>query len=70
MPRFSILAAVFLVPAVPCPAFAIELQAVGVGSQHQEEHCTALVLDNDGYGVFGANFDHAQLLRIGIATPC
>ncbi len=30
----------------------------GLGSRQSEEHCTAFVLDNDGHGLFGANFDH------------
>jgi len=30
----------------------------GFGSRQEPEHCSAIVLDNDGHGLFGANFDH------------
>jgi len=35
-----------------------ESRPVSVGFHDPVEHCTAFVLDNDGHGVFGANFDH------------
>ncbi len=40
--------------------FAGESQPVAIGSLRGGEHCTAIVLDNDGHAVFGANFDHTR----------
>ncbi len=37
---------------------ASESRPVNVGPLDPVEHCTAFLLDNDGHGVFGANFDH------------
>jgi len=37
-----------------------ELQPITISAQHEVEHCTAIVLDNDGHTVFGGNFDHTR----------
>ena len=38
--------------------FAGESQPITIGALRGGEDCTAIVLDNDGHAVFGANFDH------------
>ena len=48
----------FLVAATGSLTFAGESQPTAIGSHRGGEHCTALVLDNSGHTVFGANFDH------------
>ena len=40
--------------------FAGESQPTAIGSHHGGEHCSAIVLDNHGYGIFGGNFDHTR----------
>ena len=40
--------------------FAGESQLIAIGSLRGGEHCTAIVLDNSGYGIFGGNFDHTR----------
>jgi len=53
-----------LISVISIVAIALAAEIVGqsrsfaIGSHDSVEHCTAFVLDNDGHGVFGANFDH------------
>jgi penicillin V acylase-like amidase (Ntn superfamily) len=57
--RFLLLV-LLLVAATGSLTFAGESQPTAIGSHRGGEHCTAMVLDNDGHTVFGANFDHTR----------
>jgi len=60
MQRGGLILSVLLIVAAACLAFIVgESHSVGVGFHDHVEHCTAIVLDNGGHGVFGANFDHS-----------
>lgn len=59
MQRAGLLGTMILIVVTAClTVMAGESRPVSVGFQDHVEHCTAFVLDNDGHGVFGANFDH------------
>jgi penicillin V acylase-like amidase (Ntn superfamily) len=60
MHRARILLPIILLVATGNPAFAGESQPIAIGALRGGEHCTAMVLDNDGHTVFGANFDHTR----------
>ena len=54
----------FLIPVISIILAAVLVLTAGgpglvaFGGPDHIEHCTAFVLDNDGHGIFGANFDH------------
>ncbi len=59
MVRIGALGTTILIAVAAClVVMAGESRSTGIGFDNQVEHCTAIVLDNDGHGVFGANFDH------------
>ena len=59
MNRARFLLPIFLlVAAAGSLTCASESQPIAIGSLRGGEHCTAIVLDNSGHTVFGANFDH------------
>ena len=59
MRRIGALGTTILIAAATClVVMAGEPRPSGIGFYDHIEHCTAIVLDNDGHGVFGANFDH------------
>jgi len=59
MQRAGLISAVISILATVCLFLtAGELRSAGIGFHDRVEHCTAFVLNNDGHGVFGANFDH------------
>ncbi len=57
MHRARLLLLVFLLVAGYL-IFAGESQPIAIGALRGGEHCSAIVLDNHGHAVFGANFDH------------
>lgn len=60
MQRAGLISAVVSILATVC-LFSMpgELRSAEIGFGSPVEHCTAIVLDNGGHGVFGANFDHS-----------
>jgi penicillin V acylase-like amidase (Ntn superfamily) len=55
MHRAPIFCAISLFLALANPVCAGEPQPI-----NDNEHCSAVVLENDGYSVFGANYDHTR----------
>lgn len=59
MHRTRLLPPIFLLlVAAGSLIFAGESRPITIGALRGGEDCTAIVLDNDGHTVFGANFDH------------
>jgi len=59
MKRAELLVLAIAVMVAAClTVMASESRSSGMGFGDQVEHCTAFLLDNDGHGIFGANFDH------------
>jgi len=59
MQRVGLLRMVVVVSAAAVlTVTAGEPPSPGIGADDRSEHCTAIVLDNGGHGIFGANFDH------------
>jgi len=58
--RTRLLLPIFVLLVADQLIFAGESQPIAIGSHRGGEHCTAIVLDNDGHAVFGANFDHTR----------
>ncbi len=59
MQRAGLLSTVISILAAAClVSVAGETRPVAPEFQGYVEHCSAFVLDNDGHGIFGANFDH------------
>jgi penicillin V acylase-like amidase (Ntn superfamily) len=56
--RARLLLPIFVLLVADQLIFAGESQSIAIGAHRGGEHCTAIVLDNDGHAVFGANFDH------------
>ncbi len=56
--RARLLLPFFLLLVTDQLILAGESQPTAIGALRGGEHCTAIVLDNDGHAVFGANFDH------------
>lgn len=60
MHRAAHLVAILSILASLCRASPTDGSPPSATAPHDHEgHCTAFVLDNDGYGIFGANFDHS-----------
>lgn len=60
MKRIALLSMVIAALAtVNMALIAGESQLFSIGFRDDVEHCSAFVLDNDGHGIFGANFDHS-----------
>ena len=53
MPRAPFFLVISLLLAAVSPIFAADPQPID-----RDEHCSAIVLENDGHSIFGANFDH------------
>ncbi len=59
MKKFGLLGTAIVIGVATCLAVtAGEPRSAGIGFGSPVEHCSAFVLDNDGHGIFGANFDH------------
>ena len=60
MRRFTFVLLVWYVLAAGHLVFAADPQPITIGSRNGGEHCSAMVLENNRHGIFGANYDHTR----------